>query len=161
MLLIREAHQDIQYWSSGLNQNYQIVLIDFDYCLKTKLSMMKERNSGIYNLFWAYLNNKNTLCFERIMAHVHSNSDSEKNLIGSFYFCFITNEKIAILRTVRELCGCVLNCTGLRLKICSLFFTLGRFLPALRQDMILERERERSQILLQFMQTLFKTLGRE
>lgn len=38
-------------------------------------------------------------------------------------------------------------------------FPLEGFLPTLRQDMILERER--SQILLQSMQTLFKTLETE
>lgn len=39
------------------------------------------------------------------------------------------------------------------------FFPPEGFLPTLRQDMILERER--SQILLQSMQTLFKTLETE
>lgn len=40
VLLIREAHQNIQYWSSGLNQNYHIVLIDLDYCLGPKWSKL-------------------------------------------------------------------------------------------------------------------------
>lgn len=96
MLLISEAHQNIQYWSSGLNQNYQIVLVDFDYCLETKLSMREEVTQGftICFILWAYLNNKNTLCFESIMALVHSNPDCKKNFTGPFYFCFKLMRKL-------------------------------------------------------------------
>lgn len=60
VLLIREAHQNIQYWSSGLNQNYQIVLIDLEYCLGTKLSKLGIQTIwGFrkYFIVWAYCNN--------------------------------------------------------------------------------------------------------
>lgn len=130
VLLIRETHQNIQYLSSGLNQNYQIVLIDWDYCLGTKVSKLGIQTMlrfTVCSIVWGYLNNKNRLCFERLMAYVHLNCGSEKNFIGSFYFHFANNGKIAVWRTVWELCGCVLNCTRLRLKICALVFSSRRF----------------------------------
>lgn len=130
VLLIREAHQNIQYWSSGLNQNYQIVLIDLDYCLGTKWSKLGIQTIlgfTICSIVWTYLNNKKRQYFERLMAHVHLIYDSEKNFIKLFYYYFANNDKTAIWRTVWEPCGCVLNCTVLRLKMCTSVFSSRRF----------------------------------
>lgn len=53
VLLISEAHWNMQYLSSGLNQNYQLVLIDLHYCLVTTLCVGNTDNLGFYNMLYS------------------------------------------------------------------------------------------------------------
>lgn len=74
-------------------QNY---LIDLDYRFGTKLSMMGMQTIlwfATHSMFWAYLNNKESAYFERLMAHIHHSYDAEKDLLKIFQFFITNNEK--------------------------------------------------------------------